>query len=136
MDTTTTTRDAVTTYFDSWQARDFERLRTVLAPDVDFVGVLGTASGIDQCVAGLREMAEHVMTDLTLRARVVEGADAITWFDLHTRTAAPPVTTANWSHVENGLITGIRVVFDPRTFTAASVTAPDLPRATPDRAPE
>ncbi len=118
METTTTTRDAVTTYFDSWQARDFERLRTVLAPDVHFVGVLGTASGIDQCVAGLRGMAERVMTDLTLRARVVEGADAITWFDFHTRTTAP-IATANWSHVENGLITRIRVVFDPRTLTAA-----------------
>jgi hypothetical protein len=32
---------------------------------------------------------------------------------LHT-TEAPPVPTANWSHVENGKITSIRVTFDPR----------------------
>lgn len=113
MDMQEATRHAVTVYFDSWKARDFGRLRSVLAPEVDFVGVLGTASGIDECVAGLQGMAETIMTDLTLHARVVEGQDAITWFDLHTRTAQP-IPTANWSRVENGLITRIRVTFDPR----------------------
>ncbi|MWV48137.1 nuclear transport factor 2 family protein [Rathayibacter sp. VKM Ac-2803] len=107
------TRDAATVYFDAWRDRDFDRLRTVLAPDVDFVGVLGTASGIDECLAGLRGMAESIMTDLVLHARVVDGADAMTWFDLHTATT-PPVPTVNWSHVEDGLITRIRVTFDPR----------------------
>lgn len=107
------TRTAVTTYFDAWRDRDFDRLRTVLADDVDFVGVMGTAHGADECIAGLRGMAESVMTDLTLHVRVADGDDAITWFDLHT-ASAPPIPTANWSHVENGLITRIRVTFDPR----------------------
>lgn len=107
------TRTAVTTYFQAWRDRDFDLLGTVLAPDVDFAGVLGTAHGAAECVAGLRGMATSTMTDLTLHARVVEGADAITWFDLHTATT-PPLPTANWSHVEGGLITSIRVTFDPR----------------------
>lgn len=107
------TRTAVTTYFDAWRDGDFDRLRTVLDDDVDFVGVMGTARGADECVTGLRGMAESVMTDLTLHARVVDGDDAVTWFDLHTATT-PPIPTANWSHVENGLITRIRVTFDPR----------------------
>ena len=76
------TRRAVTTYFEAWRERDFERLRTVLAPGVTFAGPLGTA-------------------------------DAITWFDLVT-DVADPVPTANWSHVEDGVITTIRVAFDPR----------------------
>lgn len=107
------TRAAVTTYFDAWRARDFDLLRTVLAANVDFVGVMGTATGIDECIAGLRGMSESIMTDLTLHARVVEGPDAVTWFDLHTANT-DPIPTANWSHVENGLITRIRVTFDPR----------------------
>ena len=107
------TRTAVTTYFDAWRDRDFDRLRTVLADDVDFVGVLGTARGVDDCLAGLRGMAENVMTNLTLHARVVEADDAITWFDLHT-ASTPPIPTANWSHVRDGRITRIRVTFDPR----------------------
>lgn len=114
---TEATRTAATTYFDAWRARDFDRLRTVLAPDVDFVGVLGTATGADECIAGLRGMAESIMIDLVLRARVVEGADAMTWFDLIT-ASTPPIPTVNWSHVENGLITRIRVTFDPRPLMA------------------
>jgi hypothetical protein len=117
MNQTDLTRSAATTYFDAWRARDFERLRTVLAPDVDFVGVLGTATGADECIAGLRGMAESIMTDLVLQARVAEGADAMTWFDLIT-ASTPPIPTVNWSHVENGLITRIRVTFDPRPLMA------------------
>lgn len=113
MSSSESTRAAATTYFDAWRARDFDRLRTVLAPDVEFVGVLGTAHGADQCIAGLRGMAESIMSDLVLHARVVEGADAMTWFDLITATT-PPIPTVNWSRVEDGLITSIRVTFDPR----------------------
>lgn len=113
MNRTESTRRAATTYFDAWRDRDFDRLRTVLAPDVEFVGVLGIAQGADDCIAGLRGMAESIMTDLALHARVVEDADAMTWFDLIT-AGTPPIPTVNWSHVENGLITRIRVTFDPR----------------------
>lgn len=114
---TATTRTAVTTYFDAWRAGDFDRLRAVLDPDVDFVGVMGTAQGADECIAGLRGMSEHLMRDLVLHTRVVDGADAITWFDMVTREASLP--TANWSRVENGLITRIRVTFDPRPLVAS-----------------
>ena len=110
------TRAAVTTYFDAWRERDFDRLRTVLAPDVEFAGVMGTATGIEECVAGLQGMAESIMTDLVLHTRVVEGAEGITWFDLVTAKGSLP--TANWSHVEDGLITEIRVTFDPRPLFA------------------
>lgn len=116
--TTDATRAAATTYLEAWRARDFDRLRTVLAPDVRFVGVLGVAHGADECLAGLRGMAESIMQDLVLHARVVEGADAMTWFDLITATT-PPIPTVNWSHVENGLITEIRVTFDPRPLVGS-----------------
>ncbi|MGW6413941.1 hypothetical protein [Streptomyces sp. NPDC055055] len=41
----------------------------------------------------------------------------ITWFDLHT-TGAPPTPTANWTHVEDGRLTRIRIAFGPRTLLA------------------
>jgi hypothetical protein len=126
MSATERTREAVTTYFDAWRARDFDRLRTVLAPDVSFVGVLGTASGADECLAGLRGMAQSVMTDLVLHARVVEGSEAITWFDLVSGDRSIP--TANWSHVEDGLVTRIRVTFDPRPLLPPTTPVVSLPR--------
>jgi len=107
------TRRAATTYFEAWRDRDFDLLRTVLAEDVRFSGVFGDADGVDECIAGLRGMAASVMDTLRLTVRVVEGAEAMTWFDLVARNGAV-VPTVNWSHVEDGLITRIRVVFDPR----------------------
>jgi hypothetical protein len=55
----------------------------------------------------------QIMTDIVVRKRLADDTDAITWFDLHT-SVAPPVPTANWSHVEDGKITHIRVAFDAR----------------------
>ena len=107
------TRRAATIYFDAWRERDFGLLRTVLAEDVQFSGVFGDADGVEECIAGLEGMADSVMETLRLTRRIVEGPDALTWFDLVARNGAI-VPTVNWSHVEDGLITRIRVVFDPR----------------------
>jgi limonene-1,2-epoxide hydrolase len=101
------------TYFDGWRSGDFDRVRTILADDVTFRGVLGNADGADACIAGLRGMAESIMTDIDVQVIATDGPDVLTWFDLHNRMA-DPIPTVNWSHVEDGRITRIRVTFDPR----------------------
>ncbi|MFE2480841.1 nuclear transport factor 2 family protein [Streptomyces sp. NPDC059389] len=103
-------------YFSAWEKGDFDALRGLLADDVDFVGALGRARGADACIAGLRGMG-RILERIEVHARVADDTDVITWFDLHT-TGAPPAPTANWSHVENGRITRIRVAFDPREILA------------------
>lgn len=115
-DSTSTTRAAARTYFEAWQERDFERLRTVLDPDVEFTGPMGSAHGLEECIAGLRGMATSIMADVEVRARVVDGADVITWFDL-VSPEGTRLPTANWSHVRDGLITRIQATFDPRPLT-------------------
>ena len=110
-------REAARTYIDAWRAHDFDRLRTVLADDVTFRGPLGTADNADEAIAGLRGMAENIMTDIDVKVMAADGPDVVTWFDLHS-AVADPVPTVNWSHVENGRITRIRVTFDPRPLLA------------------
>ncbi len=105
-------------YFTAWQARDGDTLRDILAADVTFAGPLGRAAGREDCIAGLMGMLA-IVTDIDVTLRVADGDDVITWFDLHT-TIAPPTPTANWSHVENGRISRIRVTFDPRAILAGS----------------
>ena len=80
---------------------------------------MGTADGADACIAGLRGMAESIMADLVLHARVADGADVITWFDL-AMGGAPATAVANWTQVEGGRITAVNVTFDPREILAAS----------------
>lgn len=107
--------DVAAAYFDAWQRGDFETLRSILADDATFVGPLGRAGNADECVAGLERMA-HILTGIVIHKTFVDGGDVITWFDLHT-AGTGPLPAVNWRHVENGKITSIRVVFDPRPLT-------------------
>lgn len=49
----------------------------------------------DACVQGIRGMSK-IVTDIVVRHMWVDGADVLTWLDLHT-SVAPPAATANWS---------------------------------------
>lgn len=47
-------RTAAATYFSSWKAKDFDRLRAVLADDATFRGPLGSADDAEACMQGLK----------------------------------------------------------------------------------
>jgi len=106
------------TYFDAWKARDFARLRSVLADDVDFAGPLARVRGGDECLRGLQGMAQ-ITTSIEVRKVFRDGPDVLTWFDLAT-SVADTVPVANWMHIEDGTITRIRVAFDARGIAGGS----------------
>ena len=106
------------TYFDAWRERDFGRLRSVLADDVDFSGPLASVQGGDGCLRGLQGMAE-IMTGLEIRKVFRDGNDVLTWFDLSTKVA-DTVPVANWMQIRDGKVARIRVVFDARGIAGGS----------------
>lgn len=99
------------TYFSSWAAKDFDTLRSLLADDVTFRGPLGSADGIEECLKGLEGMS-GMIDDITIEKIFVDGDDVLTWYDLRVGEVTAP--TVNWSQLENGKITRIRALFDPR----------------------
>jgi ketosteroid isomerase-like protein len=109
---------AAATYFEAWQTRDFARLQSVLADDVDFAGPLGQVKGAEGCRKGIEGMSQ-IMTSIEIRKVFDAGPDVLTWFDLATSVAAT-VPVANWMHVEDGKITRIRVAFDARGIAGGS----------------
>jgi len=110
--TTTTPLDLAETYFTAWQKQDATALRAILADDVTFDGPMATIDNADDAVKGLMGLAAAT-TELTILKRLADDTDVITWFEISTQDAGP-LPTSNWSHVENGKITAIRVAFDPR----------------------
>jgi ketosteroid isomerase-like protein len=106
------TRTIAAAYFDAWRDDDFDTYRSLLADDVEFIGPLAHIEGADEATEGIRGMSK-IKTDIVVKKVFVDGDDALTWFDLHTKIA-DPVPTANWTHVENGKITKIQVAFDAR----------------------
>jgi hypothetical protein len=105
------------TYFASWQAKDFDRLRSLLADDVTFRGPMGSADGIDECLKGLEGMS-GMIDEITIDKIFVDGSDVLTWYDLRSGEVTAP--TVNWSHLENGKIKQIRALFDPRPLLPPS----------------
>jgi hypothetical protein len=99
-------------YADAWQAQDWPALRAILAEDVTFEGPMGRAANAEECITGLQRMAQ-TLERIEVRLRLSDDRDVLTWFDLHS-TVAPPTPTVNWSRVDHGKITAIRVTFDPR----------------------
>ncbi len=68
--------------------------------------------------SGPVEGLSQAKTDIVIRKTFDDGPDVLTWYDLHTSIAAP-TPVAEWSHVEDGKITMVRVVFDARPFSPA-----------------
>jgi ribosomal protein S18 acetylase RimI-like enzyme len=110
--------EVAATYFEAWQARDFARLRSVLADDVDFAGPLGQVRGGDECLRGLEGLS-RIMTGIEIRKVFTDGSDVLTWYVMATSVAAP-VPVANWMQVVDGKITRIRVAFDARGIAGGS----------------
>jgi SnoaL-like domain len=102
--------------FAAWKAKDYEALRALLSGEVALYGPLGIAYNADQCIAALKGL-RRLLTDIVILKMLVDGNDVLTWFELHT-SVAPPAPMASWSHVEDGVITGTRVTFDPRDLIA------------------
>jgi hypothetical protein len=106
------TKTIAQTYFDSWNTREFDRLRPHLTDDVTFSGPMGTASGADDYVRSLAGFAEMLDGVRVLRM-VAEGDDVLTWFELVPK-GGDPIPVVNWSTFVDGRIARVRVTFDPR----------------------
>ena len=99
-------------YFGAWKSNDTEQVRRLLHDEVAFDGALGSTRGVEDTIAGLGRM--FAMTEqVDVLHRWVDGPDVLTWFELRTKTFGT-LAIVNWSHVEAGRITWIRVTFDPR----------------------
>lgn len=77
-----------------------------------FAGPMGTAHGPADCRKGLEAVAA-MTTDRRVVTMLADGADVITWFELHA-DGVDPMPVANWARVQDGTIRRVRVAFDPR----------------------
>lgn len=113
-------RTVVSTYFNAWKKRDFESMRSVLNDRMNFAGPIDTFDSADAFQQSVRGLTQEIVTDIVVHKMFVDGADVVTWYDLHTKIA-PPAPVAEWAHVEGGKVNMVRAVFDARPFAPASV---------------
>lgn len=101
----------VATYFSSWKAHDFDTFQSILADDVTFAGPMDQVDSAVACRKAIEGLSK-IMTDIVIHKVLVDGADVLTWYDMHS-SVAEPTPVANWCHVEDGKISKIQVTFDP-----------------------
>jgi hypothetical protein len=107
----------VATYVKSWTSGDFGTTRSTLRDDVTFVGPLGTADGIAECLEGVQGL-KRIVDSAEQHQLIVDGDDVCLIYDLLTNTPAGRVPTAGWFQIRDGRIARIRVFFDPRPLTS------------------
>jgi ketosteroid isomerase-like protein len=107
----------VTTYVKAWTSGDFDTARSTLRDDVTFVGPLGTADGVDECMRGLQGL-KQIIEASEQRKVIADGDDVCLIYDLVT-TGTGTIPTAGWFHVRDGKIAAIRVFFDARPLDPA-----------------
>lgn len=112
-------RTVVSTYYNAWMKNDFATMRSVLNDRMDFAGPIDKFDSADAFQETVRDLTQQIVTEVVVQKMFVDGADVLTWYDLHTKIA-PPAPVAEWSHVEDGKITMVRAVFDARPFAPAA----------------
>lgn len=105
--------EVATAFFECLNAKDVVRLRTLLADDLRVSGPLGTRTNADDYRDAQAEVLQLVDA-VSVVKMFVDGADVLTWFEFHLVASDSRQSAVNWSHIEDGKVRWIRVVFDPR----------------------
>jgi hypothetical protein len=98
----------VITFINALNDEDFATARKQLAPWMKFDGVLGS-----------RDSAEAYISDMTrmkfkynIKKIFANGHDVCLLYDIN--MGAATIFTCGWYHLEEGKISSLKVVFDPR----------------------
>ena len=112
MNNDTNDRKALTlAYLDAFSKQQFDRLETLLAPDLHFKGPIMTRTSAQDYIGALKRLSIiHVRSDV--RRVFVDGDEVCVIYDFVTDTAAGALSTIEWLHFEGGRISAIDLYYD------------------------
>lgn len=114
------TAEVVLAYYDSWKngmaSFDEARLRSLLAPDLDFEGpIAGKRRGAEPFLQGLARFVETLKGLRTLQ-QIHAGNEASVLYDCD--LPAGTLRFAEFFHVEGEKIRAINLLYDPTKYRA------------------
>lgn len=107
-------KDAVLSFLKALNDDDFDRARDHTSDSLSFVGVLGSRDGADAYFEDMKRMR----LKYDIQKVFVEGNDVCVLYEINMSGA--PIFCCGWYQVEDGKISSIRVVFDPRPVLEGS----------------
>ncbi|MDN5286123.1 MAG: nuclear transport factor 2 family protein [Mucilaginibacter sp.] len=101
-------KEVVLAFVDALNGEDFKTAGTYLTKDMTFKGVLGSRDGAE---AYMKDM-EHMKLKYKVKKSVAEKDDVCLIYDL--TMSGTTLLGYGWYHVEDGKISSLNVMFDPR----------------------
>jgi ketosteroid isomerase-like protein len=110
-------RGVAQSYLEAFGQKDYDRLKQLLHPDVEFKGPGGSLHNAKDLVAAIRKLSPMLLrTDVK---RVFTDRDeAFVRYDFVTNTSVGPVSTVELLKVQDGLIRSIWLLFDQQAWSA------------------
>jgi hypothetical protein len=93
---------------------NFEAARGYADDNMSFVGVLGSREGAEAYFSDMKRMR----LKYTIQKVLADDSDVGLFYDL--KISGQTIFGCGWYHVENGKVTSLKVIFDPRPLLEAS----------------
>ena len=104
----TEAKEVVLAFIDAINDEDFEKARTYVTHDLQFVGVMGTRNGADAYFNDMQKMKFKY----DVKKSVAEDNDVCLLYDID--MGGKTIFSIGWYQLEDGKIKSFKVVFDPR----------------------
>jgi predicted ester cyclase len=107
-------KEMVLAFVDALNGEDFKTAGTYLAKNMTFKGVLGSRDGAE---AYMKDM-EHMKLKYTVKKTIADTDDVCLIYDLN--ISGISLLSYGWYHLEDGKISSLNVMFDPRPLLEQS----------------
>jgi len=97
-------------YIEAVGRHEFDRVESLLDPNVEFEMAGRQVTGAAAYVSSLRKLAPIIVRN-DIRSTVVDGDEAAVFYDFVTDTPVGAVPSAEWLKIDGGKIKRIRLVF-------------------------
>jgi limonene-1,2-epoxide hydrolase len=114
MESRSNAKEVVMSFLKALNDEDFKTARSYVSDNMSFLGPLASREGAE---AYFKDM-ERMRLKYEIKKVFVDGDDVCLLYDFNTG----PITLfgCGWYHVEDGKISSLRVVFDPRPLVELS----------------
>ncbi|HET7148132.1 MAG TPA: nuclear transport factor 2 family protein [Candidatus Nitrosopolaris sp.] len=106
-------KELVLEYLATLDRKDFKSARSYVSDNISYVGSIGSFDGADPYFKYL----EHLdLPKMEIKKVFTDGQDVCVLHELN--FGSPPATmfVCTWCHVDDGKISSMRVIFDPRPW--------------------
>ena len=107
-------KEVVLAFVDALNGEDFKTAGTYLAKDMTFKGVLGSRDGAEAYMKDI----QHMKLKYKVKKSVAEHNDVCLIYDL--TMSGTTLLGYGWYHLDDGKISSLNVMFDPRPLLEQS----------------